>query len=158
MAYYPPEPPIAPIPQPPHTAGQSFQGFRSLIEPSQIPSPIAAANADQAIWDNEFYMTCSSQRSMPLSRSDYVAIDQGTSFLSCFDVKTIAFCVLESREFIPTFPAVDALRGTACLRLGRYVSNTHRGHPSAIRGSEFAGIASTIGRLWRWWPTTMYKV
>ena len=52
-------------------------GLRSRIDPEQIPSPIGVAEEDQALWSGQSYMTCTSQQPVPLSGSDYHAIDQG---------------------------------------------------------------------------------
>lgn len=66
------------IPQPPHSAGQPFKGLRTAIDPSQIPSPIESIEADQEKWETERYMTLPGNH-VPLSTSDYIAIDQGNS-------------------------------------------------------------------------------
>ncbi|KAJ1311488.1 hypothetical protein OPQ81_009975 [Rhizoctonia solani] len=68
-----------PIAQPPHSAGRPFPGLRSRIDPSQIPSPITSWQADQAIWDQSAFMTCASSQTIPISSSEYVAVDQGNS-------------------------------------------------------------------------------
>ncbi|KAL5641312.1 hypothetical protein ACGC1H_001709 [Rhizoctonia solani] len=68
-----------PIAQPPHSAGRPFPGLRSRIDPSQIPSPVASWQADQAIWDQSTFMTCASSQTIPISSSEYVAVDQGNS-------------------------------------------------------------------------------
>lgn len=52
-------------------------GLRSRIDPEQIPSPINVAENDQALWSKQSYMTCTSEQPVPLSGSDYHAIDQG---------------------------------------------------------------------------------
>ncbi|KAF8707374.1 Sec23/Sec24 trunk domain, partial [Rhizoctonia solani] len=68
-----------PIPQPPHSAGRPFPGLRSRIDPSQIPSPVTSWQADQATWDKGAFMTCASPQTIPISSSEYVAVDQGNS-------------------------------------------------------------------------------
>ncbi|KAG8701649.1 COPII coat Sec23p-Sfb3p heterodimer component [Ceratobasidium sp. 394] len=68
-----------PIAQPPHSAGRPFPGLRSRIDPSQVPSPVNAWQADQAIWDESTFMTCASSQTVPSSSSEYVAVDQGNS-------------------------------------------------------------------------------
>ncbi|CAE6494488.1 unnamed protein product [Rhizoctonia solani] len=68
-----------PIPQPPHSAGRPFPGLRSRIDPSQIPSPVTSWQTDQATWDKGAFMTCASPQTIPISSSEYVAVDQGNS-------------------------------------------------------------------------------
>ncbi|CAE6469630.1 unnamed protein product [Rhizoctonia solani] len=68
-----------PIAQPPHSAGRPFPGLRSRIDPSQIPSPITSWQTDQATWDQSAFMTCASSQTIPVSNSEYVAVDQGNS-------------------------------------------------------------------------------
>lgn len=77
--------PFHPISQPPHTAGQRYNGLRSAIDPRQIPSAIESAEADQAIWSNENFKTCDTQRTIPLSQSDYNALDQGGQMYAITD-------------------------------------------------------------------------
>ncbi|TFK46815.1 hypothetical protein OE88DRAFT_1811622 [Heliocybe sulcata] len=66
------------IPQPPHSAGQPFKGLRTSIDPSQIPSPIESIEADQEKWETERYLTLPGNH-VPLSTTEYGAIDQGNS-------------------------------------------------------------------------------
>ena len=85
------------IPQPPHSAGLSYEGIfspsqpevrscdptpglRAYIEPSQLPSPTVAIVSDQQEWTSQAFMTLPGKH-VPLSTSDFVAIDQGL-FLS----------------------------------------------------------------------------
>ncbi|CAE7128456.1 unnamed protein product [Rhizoctonia solani] len=68
-----------PIAQPPHSAGRPFPGLRSRIDPSQIPSPVSSWQTDQATWDQSAFMTCASSQTIPISSSEYVAVDQGNS-------------------------------------------------------------------------------
>ncbi|EIM88784.1 protein transporter SEC24 [Stereum hirsutum FP-91666 SS1] len=67
-----------PIPQPPHSAGQTLQGLRTHIDPSQVPSPVDAIEADRDKWENQTYTTLPGNHA-PLSTSDYIALDQGNS-------------------------------------------------------------------------------
>ncbi|KAM0787449.1 hypothetical protein ACM66B_003529 [Microbotryomycetes sp. NB124-2] len=72
----PAEPPTG-IPQPPHSAGQRIPGkMRVRIDPDHIPSPVTVQEADQQLYKDEPYLTCS-RTSAPLSTTDFVAIDQG---------------------------------------------------------------------------------
>lgn len=66
------------IPQPPHSAGTSFSGLRPRIEPSQVPSPIHAIEADRQQWEDKTFQTLSGKHA-PLSTSDFIAVDQGNS-------------------------------------------------------------------------------
>ncbi|KAF9517526.1 hypothetical protein BS47DRAFT_1371371 [Hydnum rufescens UP504] len=70
---------LRPIPQPPHSAGRRFGGLRASIPADQVPSPVASALADQRIWSSEPFLTCDTERAVPLAGSDYNAVDQGNS-------------------------------------------------------------------------------
>ena len=66
------------INQPPHSTGQKYPGLRAHINADAIPSPVAVAAQDQAVWDNdEYYTLGSSEQPLPMSSSRYVAVDQG---------------------------------------------------------------------------------
>ncbi|UZJ54787.1 hypothetical protein CBS101457_004107 [Exobasidium rhododendri] len=64
------------INQPPHSAGQRFPGPRNKIDPDQIPSPVEAMDNDQDFFDKEWFETCG-RGGLPLSTTDFAAIDQG---------------------------------------------------------------------------------
>ncbi|KIM22278.1 hypothetical protein M408DRAFT_332978 [Serendipita vermifera MAFF 305830] len=67
-----------PIPQPPHTAGTPLQGLRTKLDPVQIPSTAHQITEDEDRWTKESYLTVGEQP-VPLSASQYHAIDQGNS-------------------------------------------------------------------------------
>lgn len=52
-------------------------GLRAAIDPSQIPSVPEVALADQSVWSSEPFLSCDTQRTVPLSTSTYNAVDQG---------------------------------------------------------------------------------
>lgn len=54
------------------------KGLRAAIDPHQIPSPIEVVEADQDDWKGRQYLTLPGAQ-VPLSTTDYVAIDQGAS-------------------------------------------------------------------------------
>lgn len=56
--------------------GIGFAGLRPRIEPSQVPSPIEAAETDRQAWQNKIYMTLPGAQA-PLPTSEFVAVDQG---------------------------------------------------------------------------------
>ncbi|KIJ62132.1 hypothetical protein HYDPIDRAFT_182910 [Hydnomerulius pinastri MD-312] len=66
------------IPQPPHSAGESYKGLRARIDPNQIPSPLDAIEADKETWESQMYMTLPGNNP-PLSTTDFVAFDQGNA-------------------------------------------------------------------------------
>ncbi|KAH7060957.1 sec24-related protein [Auriculariales sp. MPI-PUGE-AT-0066] len=67
------------ISQPPHSAGQRFQGLRSVIDNNIIPSPVHLNAADVAQWASEPYATCESEHAPPMAATPHVALDQGNS-------------------------------------------------------------------------------
>ncbi|KAL4254614.1 hypothetical protein ABKN59_005186 [Abortiporus biennis] len=66
------------IPQPPHSAGLPYKGLRAAIDPLQIPSPVEVIEGDQEQWDGNTFLTLPGSH-VPLSTTDFVAIDQGNS-------------------------------------------------------------------------------
>lgn len=81
------------IPQPPHSAGQTYKGretdhvifdycakscpgFRTHIDPSQVPSPLEDSEADAEMWENVTYNTLPGSRP-PKATTDFTAFDQG---------------------------------------------------------------------------------
>ncbi|PPQ66006.1 hypothetical protein CVT24_011950 [Panaeolus cyanescens] len=66
------------IPQPPHSAGTSYQGLRPRIDPAQVPSPIEAIEVDRRSWETRSFMTLPGTHA-PLCTSDFTAVDQGNA-------------------------------------------------------------------------------
>nr|GAT59275.1 SEC23 SEC24 family protein [Mycena chlorophos] len=66
------------IPQPPHSAGRRPQGFPTRINPGQIPSATEAVEFDRHQWEDATYYGHPGSH-VPLSTSDYFAVDQGNS-------------------------------------------------------------------------------
>ncbi|CAK5274729.1 unnamed protein product [Mycena citricolor] len=66
------------IPQPPHSAGARPQGFRTKINPAQIPSATEAIEFDRHQWEDSTYSGIPGEH-VPLSTSDHSSIDQGNS-------------------------------------------------------------------------------
>ncbi|KAJ7634627.1 sec24-related protein [Roridomyces roridus] len=66
------------IPQPPHSAGRSFQGFRRRIDPAQLPSPTELIEFDRHQWEDAQHQTLPGSH-VPFSTSDFVSLDQGNS-------------------------------------------------------------------------------
>ncbi|TRM62340.1 hypothetical protein BD626DRAFT_458744 [Schizophyllum amplum] len=64
------------IPQPPHSAGQAYAGFRQRIDGRQIPSPIESQEIDGQAWADKAHLTLPGNR-VPLATTDAFSIDQG---------------------------------------------------------------------------------
>ncbi|KZT42403.1 hypothetical protein SISSUDRAFT_1058495 [Sistotremastrum suecicum HHB10207 ss-3] len=84
------------IPQPPHSTGRRLEGLRPAIDPSQIPSPVEIQSFDQDKWFRESYLTCSTDQPVPLSTSEFHAIDQGNS--SPRFIRASTYAIPESQE------------------------------------------------------------
>ncbi|KAI8447533.1 Sec23/Sec24 trunk domain-containing protein [Phakopsora pachyrhizi] len=96
MPVVPPGPPLptqpeSGIPPLPRSGGQRPPGPRNRIDPNQIPSPVVVHEQDCEVFENEAFRTCQfltsknltlagetlSSSQVPLSLTDYVAIDEG---------------------------------------------------------------------------------
>ncbi|KAJ6487756.1 sec24-related protein [Mycena sanguinolenta] len=66
------------IPQPPHSAGRRFEGFRRKINPDQVPSATEAIEFDRHQWEDTIYQNIPGEH-VPFSTSDFVGLDQGNS-------------------------------------------------------------------------------
>ncbi|KAJ7118660.1 sec24-related protein [Mycena crocata] len=66
------------IPQPPHSAGRRFEGFRRKIDPNQIPSATEAIDFDRHQWENTTHLNLPGEH-VPFSTTDFVGLDQGNS-------------------------------------------------------------------------------
>jgi hypothetical protein len=53
--------------------------LRPTIDPRQVPNITNILQADQALWDDEQFATCSSQQPIPFAVSNYLSVDQGSS-------------------------------------------------------------------------------
>ncbi len=73
--------PLNHISQPPHSAGTRFLGPKAAIDLSQVPSAVDTYLADQTIWSSELFLTCETERTIPLSVSEFNAVDQGESLV-----------------------------------------------------------------------------
>lgn len=101
-----------PIQQPPHTAGTPLAGLRTKLDPAQIPSTAAQFYADEERWTKESYLTVGEQP-VPLSASEYHAIDQGT-WLHVILSYISHICVL--RKFNPEIYEANHLRSSFFIR------------------------------------------
>ncbi|TDL14313.1 hypothetical protein BD410DRAFT_797254 [Rickenella mellea] len=105
------------IPQPPHSAGKPFSGLRARIDPEQIPSPIEAQEADEELWSENVYPTLPGTH-VPLSTTEYVALDQGNS--------TPRFIRLTTWNV----PSTSDLASTCQIPLGALVQPLADTHPN----------------------------
>ncbi|KAJ6582891.1 sec24-related protein [Mycena vulgaris] len=66
------------IPQPPHSAGRRFEGFRKKINPDQVPSATEAIEFDRHQWEDTTHLNLPGEH-VPFSTTDCVSLDQGNS-------------------------------------------------------------------------------
>ncbi|KAG8810772.1 COPII coat Sec23p-Sfb3p heterodimer component, partial [Serendipita sp. 399] len=98
-----------PIQQPPHSIGTPLQGLRTKLDPEQIPSTAIQFSTDENRWSKEAYLTVGDQP-VPLSATEYHAIDQGNS--------TPRFL----RPTIYAIPSSSDLQSTTHVPLGIHVT------------------------------------
>ncbi|WFD31439.1 COPII coat Sec23p-Sfb3p heterodimer component [Malassezia sp. CBS 17886] len=74
-------------------------GARPKIDPDQIPSPVDAQYADQQFFNHEFFGTCS-REGLPLSTTNYAAVDQGNAVPKFMRLTT--YCLPSTDEVAAT--------------------------------------------------------
>ena len=79
--------------------GAPGQGARPKIDPDQIPAPVDAQYADQQFFNHEFFGTCS-REGLPLSTTNFAAIDQGNCSPKFMRLTT--YCVPTTDEVAAT--------------------------------------------------------
>ncbi|WFC98366.1 COPII coat Sec23p-Sfb3p heterodimer component [Malassezia yamatoensis] len=79
--------------------GAPDAGARPKIDPDQIPSPVDAQYADQRFFHHEFFGTCS-REGLPLSTTNFAAIDQGNCSPKFMRLTT--YCVPATEEVAAT--------------------------------------------------------
>ncbi|KAH8829288.1 Sec23/Sec24 trunk domain-containing protein [Flagelloscypha sp. PMI_526] len=67
------------IPQPPHTTGARLPGFRTRIDPQQIPSVTEIADRDREEWLPPSVWSSQPDTRAPMATTEYSAIDHGNS-------------------------------------------------------------------------------
>ncbi|KAI9232353.1 MAG: Sec23/Sec24 trunk domain-containing protein [Podila humilis] len=87
------------------TQGQGGHG-RPRIDPDFIPSPVTAQEADQELWNQQPYVTCTKGSAVPMACTDFQAIDAGNCNPRFFRMTTYQI------------PTSEELMEASCIPMG----------------------------------------